>query len=101
MHDSSDWSKSLRVEVRGDEVADGTDCIADARVLVDQPPVFGPVASIPTMWRSLNEIDHAALARITMAHATRFANACGSRSPHGTGGSRRVAPATVISAQRS
>lgn len=113
MHDSSDWSKSLRVEVRGDEVAshagsviprmladatgltsalsvavsrpevvhdrgavlrdvavaiaDGTDCIADARVLVDQPRVFGPVASIPTMWRSLNEIDHAALARITGA----------------------------------
>ena len=109
----TEWSKNLRVEVRGDDVAqhagnaitrmladatglsealsaavsrpevihdrgavlrdmavaiaDGTDCISDARVLRDQPRVFGPVASIPTMWRSLNEIDHAALARITVA----------------------------------
>ena len=109
----AEWSKNLRVEVRGDDVAqhagnaitrmladatglsealsaavsrpevihdrgavlrdmavaiaDGTDCISDARVLRDQPRVFGPVASIPTMWRSLNEIDHAALARITVA----------------------------------
>ena len=109
----TEWSKNLRVEVRGDDVAqhagnaitrmladatglsealsaavsrpevihdrgavlrdmavaiaDGSDCISDARVLRDQPRVFGPVASIPTMWRSLNEIDHAALARITVA----------------------------------
>ena len=48
-------------------IAHGTDCISDARVLRDQPRVFGLVASIPTMWRSLNEIDHAALARITLA----------------------------------
>ena len=113
MHDISEWSKNLRVEVRGDEVAshagaviprmladatglsgalsaalsrpevthdrgavlrdvavaiaDGTDCLSDARVLRDQPRVFGPVASIPTMWRSLNEIDDPALARITAA----------------------------------
>ena len=118
MQDNSEWSKKLRVEVRGDEVAshagsviprmladatgltgalsaalsrpevthdrgavlrdvavaiaDGTDCISDARVLRDQPRVFGPVASIPTMWRSLNEIDDPALARITVArNATR------------------------------
>ena len=91
----TEWSKNLRVEVRGDDVAqhagnaitrmladatglsealsaavsrpevihdrgavlrdmavaiaDGTDCISDARVLRDQPRVFGPVASIPTM----------------------------------------------------
>lgn len=113
MHDSSDWSKNLRVGVRGDEVAshagnviprmladatgltcalsaavsrpevvhdrgavlrdmavaiaDGTDCISDARVLRDQPRLFGPVASIPTMWRTPNELDHASLARIAMA----------------------------------
>ena len=118
MQDISEWSKNLRVEVRGDEVAshagtviprmladatgltsalsaalsrpevthdrgavlrdvavaiaDGTDCISDARVLRDQPRVFGPVASIPTMWRSLNEIDDPALQRITLArNATR------------------------------
>lgn len=123
MHDSSDWSKSLRIEVRGDEVAshagsviprmlvdatgltsalsvavsrpevvhdrgavlrdvavaiaDGTDCIADARVLVDQPRVFGPsrrsrrcgarsTRSTTRRWRG------------SPWHATRFANACGS-----------------------
>jgi hypothetical protein len=113
MHGSSDWSKNLRVEVRGDDVvghagnviprmladatgltealsaalsrpevihdrgavlrdvavaiAGGTDCISDARVLRDQPRVFGPVASVPTMWRSLNEIDEEGTARITAA----------------------------------
>jgi hypothetical protein len=109
----TDWSKDLRVEVRGDDVvghagnviprmladatgltealsaavsrpevihdrgavlrdvavaiASGSDCISDARVLRDQPRVFGAVASTPTMWRSLNEIDDAALALLAAA----------------------------------
>src|SRR5512135_963868 len=113
MHDNSDWSKSLRVEVRGDDVvghagnviprmladatgltgalsaavsrpevthdrgavwrdvavaiAGGAENLAGSAVLRDQARLFGPVASIPTMWRSLNELDHAALARIAMA----------------------------------
>lgn len=113
MHDNSDWSKSLRVEVRGDDVvghagnliprmladatgltealsaavsrpevthdrgavwrdaavaiAGGAENLAGSAVLADQARLFGPVASIPTMWRSLNELDHAALARIAMA----------------------------------
>lgn len=93
MQDISEWSKKRRVEVRGDEVASHAGTViprmlADATgltgavsaalsrpevthdrgaVLRDQPRVFGPVASIPTMWRSLNEIDDPALARITVA----------------------------------
>lgn len=108
----TDWSKSLRVEVRGDDVvghagnviprmladttgltsglsaalsrpevlhdrgvvlrdvavsiAGGAQNLAGTAVLRDQGRVFGPVASIPTMWRSLNEIDDAALARIML-----------------------------------
>ncbi|MBI2702412.1 MAG: IS1380 family transposase [Mycobacterium sp.] len=110
MQATTDWSKSLRVEVRGDDVvghagnviprmladtlgltsglsaalsrpevlhdrgavlrdvavavAGGAENLAGTAVLRDQKLVFGPVASIPTMWRSLNEIDHAGLARI-------------------------------------
>ena len=109
----TDWSKSLRVEVRGDDVvghagnviprmladttgltsglsaalsrpevlhdrgvvlrdvavsiAGGAENLAGTAVLRDQGRVFGQVASIPTMWRSLNEIDDAALMRIMLA----------------------------------
>jgi len=109
----TDWSKSLRVEVRGDDVvghagnviprmladatgltsglsaalsrpevlhdrgvvlrdvavsiAGGAQNLAGTAVLRDQGRVFGQVASIPTMWRSLNEIDDAALTRIMLA----------------------------------
>ena len=105
----TDWSKSLRVEVRGDDVvghagnviprmladtngltsglsaalsrpevlhdrgvvlrdvavsiAGGAENLAGTAVLRDQGRVFGQVA---TMWRSLNEIDDAALARIML-----------------------------------
>ena len=108
----TDWSRSLRVEVRGDDVvghagnviprmladttgltsalsaalsrpevlhdrgvvlrdvavsiAGGAQNLAGTAVLRDQGRVFGQVASIPTMWRSLNEIDDAALARIML-----------------------------------
>jgi len=106
----TDWSKSLRVEVRGDDVvghagnvvprmladatgltsglsavlsrpevfhdrgvvlrdvavsiAGGGQNLAGTAVLRDQGQLFGQVASIPTMWRSLNEIDDAALTRV-------------------------------------
>jgi hypothetical protein len=108
----TDWSKSLRVEVRGDDVvghagnvprmladatgltggvsaalsrpevlhdrgvvlrgvavsiAGGAQNLAGTAVLRDSGRVFGQVASIPTTWRSLNEIDDAALTRIMLA----------------------------------
>lgn len=107
----SDWSKNLRIEVRGDDVAqhggcvlprmladatgltaglsaavsrpevihdrggvlrdvavtiaDGGRDIGDVVVLGEQPRLFGPVASIPTVWRSLNELDACDIAAIT------------------------------------
>ena len=112
MQATTDWSKSLRVEVRGDDVvghagnviprmladnlgltsglsavlsrpevlhdrgavlrdvavsiAGGAQNLAGTAVLADQRRVFGSVASVPTMWRSLNEIDHMALAGIAV-----------------------------------
>jgi Transposase DDE domain group 1 len=108
----TEWSKNLRVEVRGEDVAQHAGCvlprmladvtgltarlsvavsrpevihdrgevlrdvavaiadggrdISDVAVLVEQPRLFGPVASIPTVWRSLNELDAADLAAITV-----------------------------------
>lgn len=113
MKTTTDWSKSYRVEVGGDEVgshagnvitrmladrsgltdalsealsrpevthdrgvvlrdvavsiADGATNLSGSRVLADQERLFGPVASLPTMWRGLNEIDEAALERIVGA----------------------------------
>jgi hypothetical protein len=110
MQATTDWSKSLRVEVRGDDVvghagnviprmladatgltsglsavlsrpevihdrgavlrdvavsiAGGAQNLAGTAVLRDQGRLFGPVASHPTMWRSLNEVDDAALTQI-------------------------------------
>jgi len=106
------WSKDLRVEVRGDDVAQHAGCvlprmladgfgltaglsaavsrpevihdrgavlrdvavsiadggrdISDVAVLGEQPRLFGPVGSIPTVWRSLNELDTADIAAITV-----------------------------------
>jgi hypothetical protein len=110
MQATTDWSKNVRVEVRGDDVvghagnviprmladatgltsglsavlsrpevlhdrgavmrdiavsiAGGAQNLAGTAVLRDQGRLFGPVASHPTMWRSLNEIDDAALTQI-------------------------------------
>jgi len=48
-------------------IADGATNLSGSRVLRDQERLFGEVASLPTMWRGLNEIDAAALAAITAA----------------------------------
>ena len=51
-------------------IADGSEVISDFRVLTDQKELFGPVASVPTTWRTLNEIATGgprAQARITAA----------------------------------
>jgi Transposase DDE domain group 1 len=49
-------------------IADGSEVISDFRVLADQKELFGLVASVPTTWRTLDEIAAGgpkALARIT------------------------------------
>jgi len=37
-------------------IADGGEAISDFRVIGDQGELFGPVASVPTVWRTLSEI---------------------------------------------
>jgi Transposase DDE domain group 1 len=51
-------------------IADGAEVISDFRVMGDQQELLGPVVSVPTCWRALNEIaggSSRALARITAA----------------------------------
>ena len=48
-------------------IADGADTISDLATLRDQPALFGPVASHPTVWRTLAAVDEAALERIKTA----------------------------------
>jgi hypothetical protein len=51
-------------------IADGAEVISDFRVMGDQEELFGPVASVPTCWRALDEIaggGSRALARIAVA----------------------------------
>ena len=38
-------------------IADGATTLSDVRVLGDQPGLFGDVASVPTMWRTLEATD--------------------------------------------
>jgi hypothetical protein len=37
-------------------IADGAQCISDIAALVDQPGLFGPVASDTTVWRLLEQL---------------------------------------------
>jgi len=37
-------------------IADGGEAVSDFRVIGDQGEVFGPVASVPTVWRTLAEV---------------------------------------------
>jgi hypothetical protein len=50
-------------------LADGGEAIADLAVLRNQADLFGPVASDPTAWRLLSDLDTAALARLRAARA--------------------------------
>ena len=50
-------------------LADGGEAIADLAVLRQQSGLFGPVASDPTAWRVLDNIDTPALARVRAARA--------------------------------
>ena len=47
-------------------IAGGAENLAGTAVLRGQERLFGQVASVPTMWRSLNEIDHQDMARIAL-----------------------------------
>jgi hypothetical protein len=68
-------------------IADGSEVISDFRVLADQKELFGPVASVPTTWRTLNEIARGgprAAARITAAvNAARRTAWAGIEARHG------------------
>jgi hypothetical protein len=51
-------------------IADGAEVISDFRVMADQQELFGLVASVPTAWRTLNEIaagSGRSLARVSAA----------------------------------
>jgi hypothetical protein len=50
-------------------VADGAECISDIAVLVDQPGLFGPVASDSTVWRLLAQLGDRQLVGIAAARA--------------------------------
>jgi hypothetical protein len=50
-------------------LADGGEAIADLAVLRDQADLFGAVASDPTAWRLLSDLDAAALIRLRAARA--------------------------------
>jgi hypothetical protein len=52
-------------------LADGGDCLSDLAVLRDQPALFGPVASTPTVWRVVERAasDPDGLARLRAARA--------------------------------
>lgn len=50
-------------------LADGGETIADLAVLRHQQALFGPVASDPTAWRLLSQLDETALAQLRDARA--------------------------------
>ncbi|WP_425548463.1 IS1380 family transposase [Actinoplanes palleronii] len=50
-------------------LADGGEAIADLAVLRNQPALFGPVASDPTAWRLLSQLDATILAELRAARA--------------------------------
>jgi hypothetical protein len=50
-------------------LADGGEAIADLAVLRDQAGLFGPVASDPTAWRLLSQLDAATLGELRAARA--------------------------------
>lgn len=50
-------------------LADGGEAIADLVVLRDQPGLFGAVASDPTAWRLLSQLDNTMLTELRTARA--------------------------------
>jgi hypothetical protein len=52
-------------------LADGGEAIADLAVLRNHADLFGPVASDPTAWRLLSDLDATGLARLRAARRQR------------------------------
>ena len=63
-------------------LADGGEAIADIDVLRHQSSVLGPVASPPTVWRTLDEVTPGRLKKIATARARSVAT-CGPSCPTG------------------
>ena len=51
-------------------LAGGGECVADVAALRDQPELFGDVASSPTIWRTLHDVDASVLEALRRARAT-------------------------------
>ena len=51
-------------------LAGGGECVSDLAALRDQPALFGEVASAPTTWRAVHDIDHAVLDALRRARAS-------------------------------
>jgi len=66
-------------------LADGGEAIADLAVLRDQAAVFGPVASTPTAWRLLADVDENTLASLVSARAQAREVAWLQAAEHGEG----------------
>jgi len=80
-------------------IADGAEVISDFRVIGDQEDLFGLVASVPTAWRTLDEIARGgdrALGKITTAvNAARRRAWAGIAARHGALPGIRVADKTL------
>ena len=80
-------------------IADGAEVISDFRVIGDQEELFGLVASVPTVWRTLDEIARGgerALGRITAAvNAARRRAWAAAAARHGALPGVRVADKTL------
>ena len=50
-------------------LAGGGQCVADMAALRDQPELFGEVASAPTIWRAVSEVDASVLEALRRARA--------------------------------
>ena len=80
-------------------IADGAEVISNSRVMGDQHELLGPVASVPTIWRALDEIGKGgqpALERVTAAvNAARRGVREGIGARHGAIPGVRVAGKTL------
>ena len=56
-------------------LADGGDCLSDVAALRNQPDLFGPVGSDPTVWRVIDSVHSVGLRNIAAARATARARA--------------------------
>jgi hypothetical protein len=50
-------------------LAGGGECVSDMAALRDQPDLFGEVASAPTIWRAVDDIDDVVLGVLRSARA--------------------------------